>query len=441
MAEKKYDLLLHPPRDSNLKIRNQPWYRERLKTKYCKPGSNKDHSSTLDASSWTFIKDGLDDFRDGMPPSIDDDIRIKGNKGIKPTITNTGSFDGIHPKQRVKKDLSKDDVIYSKSIPSQRKRIQRVNNIEENLLGHPLTLHPHIEESIPHEMFEEIVDILDPSLKLYESDEMLQAESESHTPELQDLIYTESNDKLASSNSSSVKCDLNDKVDHKTALKWLQSQEQKEMKEEKRGPSRKRQEVSQETQIEGVTKEFCDWVRGLGGESNNIEESTVNSLFASGYETKPTLSVPVHVVELTNVPPELRADGRTPTPQHTGAENETEQTYTPSWVKVRYGAWYLDPKSWKVLPANHPLQDPKELEGLQMSESKKKSKELDGVLSSLHGARAFRKFVDDKGTRKPEFLESVSHQEDPEFAEAEELWSKRKSGGIHTTRSTGTASS
>jgi len=53
-----------------------------------------------------------------------------------------------------------------------------------------------------------------------------------------------------------------------------------------------------------VTKEFCDWVRELGGDpseshANNIEESTIFSLFASGYETKPALSVPIHVVQLS----------------------------------------------------------------------------------------------------------------------------------------------
>ena len=35
-----------------------------------------------------------------------------------------------------------------------------------------------------------------------------------------------------------------------------------------------------------VTKQFCDWVEKLGGDENNIEESTMMSLFASGYETK-----------------------------------------------------------------------------------------------------------------------------------------------------------
>jgi hypothetical protein len=47
-------------------------------------------------------------------------------------------------------------------------------------------------------------------------------------------------------------------------------------------------------------------VASLGGDSNNIDEATITSLFASGYETKPALSVPIHVVELDSVPAELR---------------------------------------------------------------------------------------------------------------------------------------
>lgn len=72
--------------------------------------------------------------------------------------------------------------------------------------------------------------------------------------------------------------------------------------------------ILQDEHINTVTKEFCDWVSSLGGESNNIEESTITSLFASGYETKPALSVPIHVVELTNVPMELRNSANVPAP-------------------------------------------------------------------------------------------------------------------------------
>lgn len=38
----------------------------------------------------------------------------------------------------------------------------------------------------------------------------------------------------------------------------------------------------------------------------------MGSLFASGYDTKPPLSVPIQVVELTNIPAELRSTAYAP---------------------------------------------------------------------------------------------------------------------------------
>lgn len=96
--------------------------------------------------------------------------------------------------------------------------------------------------------------------------------------------------------------------------RWLPRREDQQ-KDDKKGvnasgaasTNKKRSDSpSQDVHIKEVTKDFCDWVESLGGESNNVEESTITSLFASGYETKPALSVPIHVVELSNVPPELR---------------------------------------------------------------------------------------------------------------------------------------
>ena len=65
-------------------------------------------------------------------------------------------------------------------------------------------------------------------------------------------------------------------------------------------------QLQDDEEVKSVTQQFCDWVASLGGDSNNIDETTITSLFASGYETKPALSVPIHVVELANIPPELR---------------------------------------------------------------------------------------------------------------------------------------
>lgn len=53
-------------------------YKERLHAKYTKPINSKDWKPRLSSSSWTFIKDGLDDFRDGKPPLINNgDVLIK----------------------------------------------------------------------------------------------------------------------------------------------------------------------------------------------------------------------------------------------------------------------------------------------------------------------------------------------------------------------------
>ncbi len=39
--------------------------------------NKKEWKPRLSASSWTFVKDGLDDFRDGKPPVPDSDLILK----------------------------------------------------------------------------------------------------------------------------------------------------------------------------------------------------------------------------------------------------------------------------------------------------------------------------------------------------------------------------
>ena len=47
-------------------------------------------------------------------------------------------------------------------------------------------------------------------------------------------------------------------------------------------------------------------------------------------------------------------------------------------MKFKYGAWYLEPTTWKKRGAEEPLQDPKEIKDQEMSEAKKKSNALVG---------------------------------------------------------------
>ena len=74
-------------------VKQQPWYRERLREKYLKKGGKTATTTTssrwpssqstaaaatahkerlLNPKDWVFIREGLDDFRDGLPPSHDD---------------------------------------------------------------------------------------------------------------------------------------------------------------------------------------------------------------------------------------------------------------------------------------------------------------------------------------------------------------------------------
>jgi len=58
------------------------------------------------------------------------------------------------------------------------------------------------------------------------------------------------------------------------------------------------------------------------------------------------------------------------------AQSAGANGYTPSWVKYRYGAWYLQPKLWKKHASDEPLRDPKEPKNKEVSEAKSKSLQL-----------------------------------------------------------------
>ncbi|XP_064637625.1 protein FAM47E-like isoform X2 [Lineus longissimus] len=426
MAEAKYDLALINTVNSK-KIQHQPWFKERLKTRHIKSLKKTDTSRMLIGKNWTFIKDGLDDFRDGLPPPMDHGIILAGQKGPSPNIT--GSNESVSSvKQPVVRDrFNKHEICFSRCTPLQQQRRDHIDEIEYGLTQHPLALYPHLEECMPPEIFEDVVDILDPEMNL--------ADDEDDEDEYSDISDTQQttplpHDTTDKSRDDASDTDIGDDPDANQGVRnpyrWLPRKDEKDKKDKKREMLRRSSSPSQDEHIKSVTKDFCDWVASLGGESNNIEESTITSLFASGYETKPALSVPIHVVELTNVPPELRMSATVPQQQTihknipTDDKKKSEWTfsgeYEPSWVKFKYGAWYLPTKMWKKRDNEEPLQDPKELKDQEMSEAKKKSNGLDAELAPMHGAKSFMEFIDKKATRRPEFLDRVAEYQ----AKAEE---------------------
>lgn len=59
----------------------------------------------------------------------------------------------------------------------------------------------------------------------------------------------------------------------------------------------------------------------------------------------------------------------------------------------------------------------------------------DTVLSTMHGAKAFKEFIDKKNSRIPEFLEAVSDEHENSKTEVEEPQERKKPRSVSTQQS------
>ncbi|XP_056424763.1 protein FAM47E [Hyla sarda] len=395
---------------SDSQLPRYPWYKERLHKKFLKESNQKLHlSGALNTHQWKFLPKGVDDFRDGYPTATDTPHNT-ATKGHALFLQNVA--DDPKPIQKDKKRFTKEQAYFSKLIPQQQARREYIAGIEYGLAQHPLALYPHLEEGVPPDLFEEIVGILDPEMRLkspsgfYETIPEDQEQETFPTPTEQQEVQS-----VKSREASTRLSSLSEQSRLKNPYKWLSNQEP--ASEEKSKTTQPFTPALDEN-VRQVTKEFCDWVTSLGGEACKVSESAIFSLFASGYETKPALSVPIHVVELNNVPPELRMSigvsqqGTEKTSDSRNAQKSKESnTYCPSLVKTRYGAWYLDPEIWKRQKVNEPLKDPALEKKEKGARSPEKLSQKDEELLQLHGTVAFKDFIEKRGHRKPEFLNKL----------------------------------
>lgn len=368
-----------------------PWYKERLKTKF-----SKDVHPIYHHKNWTFLKTGLDDFRDGFPPEVDD-IVIKPKRGPSPIFTGlddstTSSIKSKASRSYNSRKLSPEEIIYSSKIPNAERKWKRVIQLEENLLAHPLALFPNLEQGINPDLYEEIVDILDPDLlDMIGSDDESDGSSETN-------LHPKEEDSEDLLNSSL----LSEKLDYSKILK----------KNKNQGVASKTAELElHERKIKNIARKFCKWSEELGEGGPCLEEETIEALFASGYSQAKQSSGPVHVVELNSVPPELRAKaGLMISDKQTKLEELHKTVEKPT--KYRYGAWYLNPETWKRLEKSETLKDPNANESDETNESRKSTQLLHSQLAPLHGAKAFRQYLERTGKKKPEFIKDISRIQD-----------------------------
>nr|XP_008110366.1 PREDICTED: protein FAM47E isoform X1 [Anolis carolinensis] len=348
---------------------------------------------SLNSRRWRFLPSGLDDFRDGFPPLCDSIMMQPHTKGSDPIVlpsiaTGLGTMQQW-PKRKLP---AKPHCSASKLSLMQKTRRSCIAQTEHCLSQHPLALYPHLEESIPPELFKEVVGVLDP--------EMLPVSEEAGACLVEQEHQT----------SSTVKSRLENERGRQTKSKFTNHKYPKVKNpytwfSKKEVKAREREAILNyippvSENVKQATEELCSWLESLGGEKYDIDEATVISLFDAGYETKIPNSVPINVEELQDLPAELQMYvGKSPL--QTTMKSQPKEFCQPKREKIRYGAWYLDPKTWKKQKRNEPLVDPKSKD----ADTWNSGKMFDGKdteIIELHGIHAFKEFLERKGYQLPE---------------------------------------
>ncbi|XP_037685948.1 protein FAM47E isoform X2 [Choloepus didactylus] len=334
---------------ASLGMNCSPWYKENLPSKcFIKHKNRLKFPTSLNGRRWVFVRRGLDDFRKGCPPC--EGLITQGPRESFLPLT----YHRAPPKKRQNK-LPKEAALFSKLSPSQRARSTFVENIEACLARHPLELYPNLEEALPVELLLKVLEVLDPDRKL-----------EDTWAYCQDVMKrTKEPMKLFKKSSTEVYLGPPREAPVSHPGQWLYKEKKPSKTDLLHGP------LLHENVCKGVS-DFCNWVTTFG--ISNIDEEFILKQFAIDYESKPSCDV-LHtrlnqglnkLQELEFSFQELTFKRKLQKPQN---------PYKPKWVKMRYGAWYLNTKLWKKQRADEPLVDPTILLKAQNENFKKELQE------------------------------------------------------------------
>ncbi|CAF4025597.1 unnamed protein product [Adineta steineri] len=432
----------------------QPWYRERIRMKY---------PCNINTKNWKFVKDGLDDFRDGLPPSHDD-IMLQPEKGLGPVLIS----DHRRVKSsvaRVQSRFSDHQMYYSREIPAAEKRRRTIDKYISHLLEHPVAFFEHFSRMLSPEIYERVTKLFEAELLRFDVDEHKSSVDEEKDSN-DELIQTEINDnepidELSNDLTTKVHIDVNTQVTESSENKvkvskigrngvvydeagnqWSADEyekkqknpyrwfiEKQRQKQRAKGPSQDEQAAAaMEVRLRSVSEQFCAWLYDLSAEATtDIDPAVVRNLFSTAYDTKPSLNVPIKVIEMTRVPVELREgvqDTMIPEseqPHATLAELRMAASSAksremaraliddePRTQKYRYGAWYLPKNLWHRTLITEELLDPKVLKAEREDVTRQREEQINARLAPLHGVNAFRDYLQDKNVRRlPKLITDV----------------------------------
>ncbi|XP_070613009.1 protein FAM47E isoform X2 [Erythrolamprus reginae] len=401
-----------------VKLCPAPWFKEKLPSRcFQKQVCYKERfSDSLNGQRWRFLKTGLDDFRGGGPPPSDN-IIIQGTKGPVPILLQCKKLDvsQIVP-YKSRELLRRRTPVLSRLPTPQKANIDSKSPIKVTEEQHPLGLFPHLEESVPPEIFDDVMKLLDPEMQLTRM-----------SPD-----YNKDDATTPSPSPYHLKYDLPLNRSYSSTLPWVHKKKNPYMWFSKQAVSERQQAAKidyvppLDENVKRVTKEFCEWVNAMGGDKYNIDEDTITKLFDTRYESDIKTVTPIKIVQLYQIPPELRQYlGRYP-----GRKRRTTKLTPsePKWEKIKYGAWYLPPKTWRKKRATEKEEIPECLRAFLNARKKIVQKAEAELESALHGTYAFEQFLETKGYRKPQFLlEMLAAGHSDKIAEDSELLSRKLS--------------
>ncbi|CAH8521779.1 unnamed protein product [Schistosoma turkestanicum] len=172
--------------------------------------------------------------------------------------------------------------------------------------------------------------------------------------------------------------------------------------------------------IKKETLEFCEFIKNLDGSSiDNPEPTTLASLFAGTHEAQPPVSTPINVVELINLPYELRDRIEEPPKLLCDKNFLTDSKSLPRTIKsdaarrqeknferLHYGAWYIPPKQWKVIKddAVKKMKNEHEFSNVNIKSYKELATNLNEKMKETHGYESFMEFIQSNNKRIPKFM-------------------------------------
>ncbi|XP_054995997.1 protein FAM47E [Sorex araneus] len=335
----------------------------------------------LNSRRWVFVTEGPEGFRQGCPPP---------GPGL-----GQGFLPQIHhgAPQPARKKRQKAQPPAAAAFP----RLAPAQSVQGLLSLQPWARCLEEEEGLPAQLLLKVLQVLDPDRKLesmWASCQDISKRRKEPTMLLKQdstLVYPEHTKETSESHSNP----------------WLYKEKTSEMDSHHEDRPLLPESVCKEV------SDFCNWARTFG--SLSIDEEFILKQFDVDYRNETSSDV-LQVMKRNQVPLVPKKSGRLNKMQESGLcqKPDREQKLQtpqnpckPKWVKMRYGAWYLNTKLWKKQRADEPLIDPKVLLKAQDENVRKELQEQEKVLGDLHGAAAFKEFIRSRGYRMPRFLEKM----------------------------------